>query len=169
MTYHDFPLFRGLTDEQVDEFIQACNEITIPADEVFIQQGVQGMKMYFFIEGKMKVFIAEGDEDDEHELACLQAPAVVGELEFLSGQPRTASVRALTIVRGLAIPFDRFLERLEEGDTATIRVFFNTAQVIARRLEAMDRKFAELERQGPGARFDELKSFQRKLMNEWTF
>lgn len=169
MSYYDFPLFRELTDEQIDGFVDRCDEVTISAGEVFIRQGTRAAKLYFFIEGEMKVFVAENDEDEEHELARLEAPAVVGETELLSGQPRAASVRTLSITRGLVVPFDRFMEQLEAGDSASLRVFFNTAKVIACRLEAMDRKFAELERRGPGARFDELKDFQKKLMNEWTF
>lgn len=168
-TYYDYPLFRELSDEQIDDFVQCCDEVTVSAGEVFIEQGVRGAKLYFLVEGQMKVFATEGEEDEEHELARLEAPAVVGEMEFLTGQPRAASVRALSFTRGLVMPFDRLMKQLENGDSASLRVFFNTAKVIACRLEAMDRKFAELERQGPGARFDELKDFQKKLMNEWTF
>lgn len=169
MSYHGFPLFRNLTDEQIDDFVTHCEEVTIPADEVFIQQDARGKKLYFFLEGDMNVFLSGDEEDEEHVVAHLEAPVVAGELEFLSGQPRTASVRTLTPARGLMIPFDRFMEQLENGDSASLRVFFNITKVLACRLEAMDRKFVELERQAPGARFDELKSFQQKLMNEWTF
>lgn len=169
MSYQDFPLFRDLTPEQIDGFVDQCDAVVFPAGETFIEKRTRGEKLFFFHEGTMKVFVTEGETDEEHELARLEAPAVVGEVEFLSGQPRAASVRTLSIARGLVIPFDRFMEQLESGDPASLRVFFNTAQVIGRRLEAMNRKFAELERQGPGARFDELKSFQQKLMTEWTF
>jgi hypothetical protein len=78
-------------------------------------------------------------------------------------------VRARTSVHGLAVDFDGFFHRLQDGDPASLRVFFHITQVLARRLAAMNQKFAELDQQDPGARFDEMREFQQKLMTEWTF
>jgi CRP-like cAMP-binding protein len=89
-------------------------------------------------------------------------------MEFLTGTPGAASVRARTPARALVLAYDRLRAQLEAGDAATLQVFFHIAQVIARRLAAMNRKFAELEQRGPGNRFHELRDFQHRLMSEWT-
>lgn len=166
--YRDFPIFRELDDEQLASFAEACEEVVLSAAELFIEKGSRGDCLYFVAEGRMKVFL-ETDEGDEQELACLQAPAVVGEMEFLTGEPRAANVRSLATSRALRLRFDRLMERLEAGHYPTLRVFFQVAKVVARRLAAMDEKFAELEQQPAGARFHELRDFQNKLMTEWTF
>lgn len=167
MDFRDFPLFRDLSDEQVERFVEGCEEIDVPAGDVYIEQGKSGDKLYFVCDGEMEVFVT-GDDGREHQLAVLTAPAVVGEMEFLTGEARAASVRTRTRVRGLALRFDRLMEQLEGGDWPTLRVFYRTAQVIVRRLVAMNRKFAELEEEMPPARVNELRSFQQSLLNEWT-
>lgn len=163
--YRDFPLFRHLDDEQISGFIDACETIELAPGEMFIEQGISGDRLYFLLEGTLRVFVEGGK--DEYELAVLTAPAVVGEMEFLTGEPRAASVRSLEPGRALTLGFETLMERLEQGEPATLRVFFHTTQVLARRLAAMDRKFAELEHESRTGRFDELREFQRKLMNEW--
>lgn len=166
--YRNFPGFQDLDDGQLESFAEACEEVVLSAAEEFIEGGTRGDCLYFVAEGRMKVFV-ELDDGDEHELAVLTAPAVVGEMEFLTGEPRAASVRSLATTRALKLTFDRLMQRLEAGHAPTLRVFFQIAKVVARRLAAMDRKFAELEQQPPGERFHELRDFQQKLMNEWTF
>lgn len=165
--YRDFPLFRKLDDGEIAGFVAGCEEIELAAGETFIRQGEEGQRIFFITAGEMEVFYLD-DDGDEHLLAVLAAPAVVGEMEFLTRDTRTACVRTRTAVRGLSLGFDRLFEQLQAGDPATVRIFFHIAQVLARRLEAMDRKFAELNQQAPGARFDEMRAFQQKLMTEWT-
>lgn len=165
--YRDFPLFRKLDDEEIAGFVAACEEFEMAEGETFIRQGDQGKKIFFIVVGEMEVFYLD-DEGDEHQLALLAAPAVVGEMEFLTRESRTANVRTTTAVSGLSLGFELLFDQLQAGDPATVRVFFHITQVLARRLEAMDRKFAELNQQAPGARFDEMRAFQQKLMTEWT-
>jgi len=165
--YRDFPLFRQLDDAEIAGFVAACEEFELDEGQTFIRQGDRGQKLFFITRGEMEVFYLD-DEGDEHQLALLAAPAVVGEMEFLTRETRTANVRTKSPVAGLSIGFERMFEQMEGGDPATVRVFFHITQVLARRLEAMDRKFAELNGQAPGARFDEMRAFQQKLMTEWT-
>jgi CRP-like cAMP-binding protein len=165
--YRDFPLFRKLDDDEIAGFVDACEEFEYGAGETFIRQGEQGKRIFFIVVGEMDVLYLD-DESDEHQLALITAPAVVGEMEFLTRESRTASVRARSAVSGLSLAFERMFDQLQAGDPATVRVFFHITQVLARRLEAMDRKFAELNQQSPGARFDEMRAFQQKLMTEWT-
>lgn len=166
--YREFTLFSPLDDEQLASFIDGCEEVLLSAGELFIEEGTRGDCLYFVAEGRLKVFAREED-GDEQELAVLDAPAVVGEMEFLTGEPRVACVRALANTRALRLTYDRLMECLQEGDPPTLQVLFRIAQVIARRLAAMDRKFTELELQTPGARYHELRDFQQKLMRDWTF
>lgn len=165
--FRDFPLFRNLTDEQIGQFVARCEPVDLPAGTVFIEQGTEGEKLFFLDAGEVEVFV-RGEDGREHQLAAITAPAVVGEMEFLTREKRSAYVRARTPVRGLSLPFDRFFARLQEGEESCLRVFFHITQVLAKRLAAMDEKFAELEQQAPGNRFHELRDFQQQLMTEWS-
>lgn len=167
--FRDFPLFRHLDDDQVDGLLANGEEVRLPAGEVFIEKGDEGDRLFFVDEGEMEVFLPDPDDGD-HKLAVLEAPAVVGELELLTGEPRDASVRALTPLHAVAMGYERLFHQLQDGDPASLRVFFHITQVLARRLSAMNAKFAELERQAPaeGRRFQELRDFHQNLMTEWS-
>jgi CRP-like cAMP-binding protein len=165
--FRDFPLFQGLDEGQIAAFLAKGEWFDLAAGEILIEQAEEGGKLFFVSDGELEVF-GRDEKGGEHPLAVIEAPAVVGELEFLTGEPRAASVRARTPVRGFALSSQRLLERLEAGDPVSSKVFFRTARVLARRLAAMNRKFIELDQRAPGARFDELRDFQTRLMTEWT-
>lgn len=165
--FRDFPLFRHLDEGEIAEFVERCEPLELPGGEVFIEEGTVGEKLYFFDAGELEVYVRD-DTGKEHRLAAISAPAVVGEMEFLTREKRAASVRARTPARGLSLPFDRFFFHLQDGDPSTLRVFFYISQVLAKRLAAMNEKFTELEQQAPGNRFHELRDFQQQLMTEWS-
>jgi len=165
--YRAFPVFAQLDDAELAGFVADCDEAAVPAGTVFIHRGALGDRIYYLVEGEVEVFL-DGDDGERVELAVIAAPAVVGELEALTGGPRAANVRTRTPARFLEMGFDRLRTRFQAGDPATLKVFFHTARVIARRLIAMNEKFAELQ-QTPGARHHDLRDFQEKLLNEWTF
>jgi CRP/FNR family transcriptional regulator, cyclic AMP receptor protein len=164
--YRAFPVFAQLDDAELAAFVADCDEIAVAAGATFIHQGRSGDHIYYLIAGEVEVFLEE--EGERVELAVISAPAVVGELEALTGGSRAANVCARTETRLLEMSFDRLRERFQSGDPATLKVFFHTARVIARRLIAMNEKFAEL-LHAPDARHHDLRDFQEKLLNEWTF
>lgn len=165
--FRDYPLFQDLDKDEVAEFLSHCRELDLAPGEEFIHEGDEDGHLFFVSEGEMEVF-ARDEDGGEHTLAHLSSPAVVGEVEFLTREPRAASVRAASPLRGLVVDGKRLQDDLEAGDRVTSRVFLYMARVLARRLAAMNRKFVELDQQAPGARFDELRDFQQRLMSEWT-
>lgn len=165
--YLDFPLFKMLNATQVANFVAACSEIAFRPGTVFIEQQEPGDRMYLVLSGEIQVFL-ERSGGDEQELVRIQAPAVIGEIEMLTGDRRAASVKSLTEVRALEMPYDALEQRIADGDPATLKVFFQIGRVLARRLAAMNEKIAELGRRSSEVRLDDLQAFQQQLVNEWT-
>jgi CRP-like cAMP-binding protein len=93
----------------------------------------------------------------------------VGELELLTELPRTASVRAVTDAEIVAIPQEGVMARVDDGDTAVLKMMFAISRMIAVRLVALTEKFIEIEANSGSARSDELRAFRTKLFSEWTF
>ena len=88
--------------------------------------------------------VVAGSGNNAHELACLEAPAVLGELEWLPGNRRTATVEATSTIEAISISFDELRLREEDGCIATYKFIRNVASIVARRLIALDRKIEEL-------------------------
>ena len=167
MELEDFAAFENLNETQIDNIRSACDERKIPAGEMLMRRGEEGGDLYFLLDGELLVYIDQGGR--EVELVRLSAPAVVGELELLTGQSRTANVRALTDTRVMVAPGDRIGQRLDDGDPASLKVMLAIARLIAGRLTSMTEKFIELESTAEPSRSRELSDFRKKLFSEWTF
>jgi len=167
MDIADFPALKSLNQTQMDNLRSAWEARTLSAGEGLIHRGEKGGEIYFVLKGELEVYIPQGGR--EIEVALLRAPAVVGELELLTGTPRLASVRAHTDTEIVAIPQECVEARVDDGDTAVLKMMFAISRMIAARLVALTEKFIEIEANSGGARSDELRSFRTKLFSEWTF
>jgi CRP/FNR family transcriptional regulator/CRP/FNR family cyclic AMP-dependent transcriptional regulator len=167
MDIADFPALKTLTQSQMDNLRSTWEERRLTAGEDLIHRGEKGGEIYFLLEGELEVYIPQGGR--EVELARLRAPAVVGELELLTGMPRTASVRAHTDAELVAIPQEKVEARVDDGDTAVLKMMLVISRMTARRLVALTEKFIEIEASSGSARSDELRAFRTKLFSEWTF
>jgi CRP/FNR family transcriptional regulator/CRP/FNR family cyclic AMP-dependent transcriptional regulator len=167
MDIADFPALKTLTQTQMDNLRSAWEARRLSAGEDLIHRGEKGGEIYFLLEGELDVYIPQGAR--EVELARLRAPAVVGELELLTGLPRTASVRAHTDAELVAIPQEKVEARVDDGDTAVLKMMLVISRMTAVRLVALTEKFIEIEANSGSARSDELRAFRTKLFSEWTF
>jgi CRP-like cAMP-binding protein len=165
MDYTKSPIFRLLNATQLDNFRRACTEAQLPPGKRFIEQGSVGDSLFLILDGKVQVSMKAGDED--REVIVLDPPAIIGEMEFLTGQPRTASVTTLGEVRLLELKFAELEARIADGDPGTLKVFYIISKVLAHRLAFMNQKFSEMADRP--VRVEDLGEFQEKLFGEWSF
>jgi CRP/FNR family cyclic AMP-dependent transcriptional regulator len=164
----DFPVFKGLNPTQTRNFTSACTMRDYSAGTDIITRGGHGDTLFFLLEGQLKVIIPQGGGDQL--LAEFQPPAIFGEMELLTERPRAASVVAVTDVKVALIPFDAVHMQIRDGDTATLKVMFNVATIIAHRLETINNKLLEIATTTKnGVQSQELRNFQKKLFSEWSF
>jgi small-conductance mechanosensitive channel/CRP-like cAMP-binding protein len=76
------------------------------AGEPIVRQGEAGSSMYVVLNGRVRVVL----EPSGQEVATIEAGGFFGEMSMLTGDRRTASVRAIDDVRVLEITADRFRE-----------------------------------------------------------
>ena len=163
--FSDFPVFKGLNSTQIENFLAACVDAEHEDGVALIQEGDHEDRVYLLYEGQVAIVV--GGADRPTELTTLSAPAVLGEMEFLTGAPRSASVITRGTVRTLEIPFDALRARVGDGDPGALKVFYNVATVLAHRLAAMDKKLSEVALETP-ERTADLVAFHNKLFGEWN-
>ncbi len=161
-----FPALQHLSPEQLSDFRRSCAERSLEAGEELIRRGDEGGKLYFLLEGRVDVYMPKSGPDVV--LAELTAPAIVGELELLTGQKRSANVRAAVPSRLLSLAHEDVDARIEAGDTAVLKAVYGIGRVIAARLVAMSAKFADLEAHADPAGSRELRDFRKKLFSDWS-
>ena len=85
------PLFAGLTQEEFDDFTKMMAVHILQPGQPIVKQGDTGQSVYVIANGSVKVWtlVPSGERLD---LAVLRANEFFGEMSFLSGKPRTATV-----------------------------------------------------------------------------
>lgn len=114
------PLFEMLSAEDRDRVAAQVELVTMRRGEAVIRRGEGGGALYLVKSGKLEVR-AEVAKDEEIKLATLSPHQFFGEVSFLTGVPRTATVIALEKSELLKLNAEE-LRRLVEDYPALTRV-----------------------------------------------
>lgn len=100
---HENHLFRSLNTAAREQLLKYGQVIAFEAGSVIVRQGEPGDTMYIVLRGQVAVEAETGR--GPMRLAELGPHACIGEVSFLSGGPRSATVTALSKVD--AVQFER--------------------------------------------------------------
>lgn len=84
------PLFSDFTQEEFNDFTKRMTLHTMPPGKIIIKEGDTGRSVFILTRGAVKVYSTIMGK--KVELAALQASDFFGEIAFLTGKPRTATV-----------------------------------------------------------------------------
>jgi small-conductance mechanosensitive channel/CRP-like cAMP-binding protein len=105
-------LFRPLSEEDQQFLADSLHFAPFGAGEVMTRQGAEAHWLYLIVDGKVAVRVAaEGGLD--REVAQLGAGDVFGEMSLMTGEPRSATVVALTPARCYRLDKAAFQEILQ--------------------------------------------------------
>jgi CRP-like cAMP-binding protein len=128
-TLAGFALFSDLSGPQLRALIETFDEVSFPAGERVLRQGLSGSGFYVILDGEAAVRL------DGSDLATLPRGDFFGEVSILLGESPVADIVALQPLRCLVLPADRVKELL----TAYPQVMYRMLQVQARRLRQTNR------------------------------
>jgi hypothetical protein len=131
---HAVALFRGLSREELDRFLNAATLVSASPGDRILREGERGDTVYILLKGLADV--TRGDSG-ERTVNLLGAGDIFGEVGLLTATPRTASViaRAPCEVLVLSGPqLERFLER---EPLIAARVLMNLSRILAAKLAQM--------------------------------
>jgi CRP-like cAMP-binding protein len=103
------PLFAGLSQEEFEDFTKMMNVHTLPPGQAIVKQGDTGKSVYVIASGTVKVhtLLPTGERLD---LAVLNPNDFFGEMAFLAGKPRTATVETAEDAVILEVTEDQLAE-----------------------------------------------------------
>jgi cAMP-dependent protein kinase regulator len=99
------PLFSDLTQEEFNDFTKRMVFHTVPEGQVIVKEGDVGASVFVVTRGTVQVVTTM--EGKAVELAVLQPSDFFGEIAFLTGKPRTATVIAAEECDILEVPEDQ--------------------------------------------------------------
>lgn len=97
-------LFAPLSKEQRLALARDCPEKMFAADQAIVKQGAAGSSMFVVVAGRARVVL----EPTGQQVATIGEGGFFGEMSMLTGEPRTATVRASGDLTALEIDADRF-------------------------------------------------------------
>jgi CRP-like cAMP-binding protein len=103
------PLFAGFTHEEFDDFTKMMVVHTLAPGTAIVRQHETGKSVYVIANGSVKVYttLLSGERVD---LAVLQPSDFFGEISFLTGKPRTATVETVEDTVILEVTEDKLRE-----------------------------------------------------------
>ncbi len=93
-----------LDAEQFELLLSVCKFVQAPAGDVVMRKGDEANTLYFLLRGQMAVF----NEDEGESLNLINPGEVFGTLSMVTGQGRSATVKAETDVILLGMDFKYF-------------------------------------------------------------
>lgn len=124
-------ILAALTDEQRELLVEAARSVVYGAGEIIVRQSDPGRSMFVLVRGEATVRLSGTDGD----VARLRDGAFFGEMSLLTGEPRSATVTAVT---------DCAL--VEIGTEAFRRVVMTDQAILERISAAVATRRAELDR-----------------------
>jgi small-conductance mechanosensitive channel/CRP-like cAMP-binding protein len=109
-------LFARLSVEELDTLADTTRITPFAPREIVTRQGAKAQWLYVLTKGRAEVRVASAG-GEERAVAVLEAPSFFGEMALMTGQPREATVIALTAVECLRVDkadFQGILERRPE-------------------------------------------------------
>ena len=117
-------IFKGLSDEALEQISRVAHEEEFPAGHVLIEAGMAGTGMFVLLDGRVSVHARGVDTE-------LGPGEVVGEVALLrKDSRRIARVQALTPVRCLAIGRADFRDLVTKDGALALALLENVADRI---------------------------------------
>jgi signal transduction histidine kinase len=114
------PLLADLSEEDLEQLYQMAETVSIPAEELVLQEGDPGDSLYIVLDGELEVTKRHGSQ--EVLLAVYKAGQFFGEMALLEQAPRSASVRTLRDSRLLLISQAAFQTLLSCSPSAPFKI-----------------------------------------------
>lgn len=108
------PIFKGLSDNSISDLCQHSSLLSAKKNDILVHEGKKGQGLYVMSTGLARVYVTLDGE--EITLALLRSGDYFGERSLLTGEPRAASVAALTDMQAVLLEGDTFKNLAKKND-----------------------------------------------------
>jgi len=127
-----FSAFSGLTNDQLEQFVDFAELVEAPAGRVIIKRMDPGDSLFFLLSGELRARVMVGY--DEKTLGRVKAGDCFGEIAMFMRTPRVADVIVESNARMLRLTSEAFLQLIKERPQIAAPILFAMARVMACRV-----------------------------------
>jgi CRP/FNR family cyclic AMP-dependent transcriptional regulator len=134
----EIPLFTGLNETDLSELETHLVYRHYPKNQIIFHKGDEGSNLYIIKKGSARV-ILPSPQGEEVILAILTAGEIIGELSFIDGKNRSATVEVLEDTEMLLLSRHDFFNFLSKRFDAVLRIL----AILTQRLRETDNLIEE--------------------------
>ena len=134
------PKFSDLAEANVRIILQVCEFRQVGADDFVCKAGEQSDEMLVLLSGQLGVFTEENVS-----IATSEPVAPVGEMGLITGQPRSATVKALAASNMLVVKKMVFDRLMRSNGRVCIQVYRNVMETLWGRLQESKQQHLQAE------------------------
>ncbi|MCK5840995.1 MAG: cyclic nucleotide-binding domain-containing protein [Candidatus Sabulitectum sp.] len=131
-----------LTDVERTEFISRCEKMVFLAGTDIVKKDETSRTMFLIKTGSATA--SDSWDDDSVPLAIFSEWDVFGEMSFLDGTPRSATVRATEDSVVYSIEWDKFMELIDSKPVITTKILLSLVKILISRLQFIDIAFTTI-------------------------
>jgi small-conductance mechanosensitive channel len=125
------PLFRDLPEDLLEDLAHAAEALSFSSGERVVVEGESGDSCYVVDRGTLEVLV--GGDSHRRRVATLASGDLFGEMSLLTGEPRTATVRALEDALLVRVGAEALRGALQRSPDLAQRI----AEAVSRRREGL--------------------------------
>ncbi len=134
---HGIPLFEGLTYDEARRFLKNATTLALRRGEELARAGDVGQEAYVLLSGEVEVHDQRGTI-----FANFGKGAILGEIGYLSENPRTADMMVTQDAEVLILTKDMFESIMETDPSITSKVLLNLTLILSERLTSTSAKLS---------------------------
>lgn len=128
-TLKPLPIFVGLKPAQLQSLFQLCKREDYAPGQVLCEYGSPSQRLFVLGKGRLEVLAEDGGR-----LALIEPISAVGEVGFVTGQPRSATVRADEPSSVLALDVADFEKLVDQNLELRAAIYRNVIRWLAEKL-----------------------------------
>lgn len=137
--FKQISLFQAIPEKYLTELYSLSEERVLKKGDYLFHEGDHSCEFFWIIQGEVEILKKDAESQIEHQLSVLEEGNTIGELTIIDREPRSASVRALTDVKVLCIPF-HIIEKLSETHQEMKDFYQTIYKSISNRLRVTNEK-----------------------------
>ena len=135
-----FPIFAGVSNEQLQQFLEFAEFVACDPNYLLIKKGAIGDSIYFVLSGTVRARIIVSHE--EKVLTNIPAGEFFGEIAMLTQSPRSADIVANEQSRLLRVRAQSFLTMNEKYPTLSAPILFEMSRWLAVRVADLTKQLS---------------------------
>jgi CRP-like cAMP-binding protein len=130
--------FRDFSESDIMDFIKFTKQCFFNSGDYIFHQNDSSDEFYIIYSGSVEIFATDINQE-KIKFITLDSGNIIGEIGFLDGKARTASVKAVADTHALKLSYNSFIRIEEDFPELAMLIHKELGRILAERLRMCDK------------------------------